>query len=332
MQKTGDGMGCEVFLPTGSSRDFCQALMTKHPKMRLPLFGQWELTYRCNLRCIHCYTDVYNHPRYFQKELQTWEILRILDELRKAGCLWLCLTGGEALMREDFFEIYRTAKEKGFLLILHTNGTLITEKAADFLKDYPPLLVEITLHATKAELFEKITQRKGSFGKVLQGIESLLQRNISLVLKVVGLTLNRDEILKVRTFVKQLGGVQFKFGEGLRDRLDGREDVYTYQLSEEELKVIEEEDPEMLQERELRLRDAEPPVCEAGIFTFHIDAFGQLQLCSRVRTKSYDLRKGSFDEGFYRYLHAFPCPFPRKMAAFEKEGMVSAEAAVAASP
>ncbi len=257
-------------------------------------------------------------------ELQTEEILRILDELEKEGCLRLCLTGGEIFMRKDFFEIYKAAKEKGFLLTLFTNGTLITEKVADFLKENPPFSIEVSLHATGEETFEKVTQGEGSFKKVLQAITLLLERNLHLVLKVTGLTVNREEILKIRSFVKELG-VPFKFGESIRRRLDDSEDVFKYQLSEKELQEIEEKDTEMLKEREDRSVNTESPQCESGFFTFHIDAWGQLQLCSGNRTKSYDLRKGSFREGFYQSLPHFPCRFPKKQFTFKKEEVIPIE-------
>src|SRR5436190_1139417 len=96
-----------------------------------PFLCQWEITCRCNLRCVMCYTDCYNSPANIKDELSTAEILRIMDEVALAGCLELVLTGGEPLARPDFFEIYGHAKTKGFLVTLFTNGTLITETIAD---------------------------------------------------------------------------------------------------------------------------------------------------------------------------------------------------------
>ncbi|MBI4436443.1 MAG: radical SAM protein [Candidatus Omnitrophica bacterium] len=318
-------MACD-FLSSVTDREFFKRLVAKSERGRLPLIGQWELTCRCNLHCIHCYTDVYNHPQYFPKELQTEEVLRILGELHKGGCLWLTLTGGEIFMRKDFFQIYKVAKDKGFLITLFTNGSLITEEVSDFLKENPPFSVEISLHATSKEIFEKVTQGEGSFQKVLRAINLLLERNLHLVLKVTGLTVNRDEILKIRAFVKGLGNVSFKFGEEIRNRLDGSEDVFEYQLSEKELREIEEKDPQMLREKEIQLREAETYQCESGFFNFHIDAYGMLQLCSGNRMKGYDLRKGSFHDGFYNHLPHFPCRFPKKEFMFKKNGFIPIKA------
>src|SRR5207249_3463494 len=82
---------------------------------------------RCNLRCIMCYTDCFNSPEMIQQELSFPEIVRIMDEIHEAGCLDLTLTGGEPLARRDFLDIYTYAKQKGFLVTVFTNGTLVTE-------------------------------------------------------------------------------------------------------------------------------------------------------------------------------------------------------------
>src|SRR5690348_14825719 len=91
---------------------------------RYPLFCQWEITCRCNLRCVMCYTDCFNTPEKIRTELSTAEIFRIMDELREAGGTEICFTGGEPLARPDFFEIYERAILSGFLVTVFSNGTL----------------------------------------------------------------------------------------------------------------------------------------------------------------------------------------------------------------
>src|SRR5881396_2360482 len=93
-------------ITTVQAKEFGDRLMTKQDGRRVPLTGQWELTCRCNLRCVMCYTDCFNHPENIRNELSTSEIIRIMDELAEAGCVELCLTGGEPLARPDFFDIY----------------------------------------------------------------------------------------------------------------------------------------------------------------------------------------------------------------------------------
>ncbi len=301
-------------IPQISGRELGQRLSEKLLGERFPLSGQWELTCRCNLACVMCYTDPFNTPERIRQELRYDEIIRIMDELQEAGCMELCLTGGEPLARRDFLDIYTHAKEKGFLVTVFTNGTLITAEIADHWIEYPPAMIEISFHGLTKESFESITQGRGSYERCLEGIRVLLERNLPLTLKTTGMTVNRDEILKIKESVSRLGKVQYKFGSEIRPRLDGSADVYRYQLPAEEIRAIEHADPEFSAERtrqdcqrQAMVRQGKD-LCGGGKYKFHIDAYGQLQLCSNNRRQSYDLRHGSFSEGFYELLPQFACP------------------------
>ncbi len=300
-------------------------LLDTHLKgARFPLQGQWELTCRCNLRCVMCYTDCFNTPDMLRRELSFPEIVRIMDEIQEAGCLELCLTGGEPLARKDFPEIYGYAKQKGFLVTVFTNATLLTESMADYWVRYPPSMIEISFHGLTQASFEPITQGAGSYDRCLEGIRMILDRQLPLTLKTTGMTVNRDEVLKIKDFVARLGHgrkVQYKLGGAIRARLDGSQDVYQYQLADEDIALIEQADPEFRAERarqeglEEDFARQGKSLCGSERYKFHIDAYGQLQLCSNNRRQSYDLRHGSFREGFYEHLPQFPCPNRRPQAA-----------------
>ena len=286
-----------------------------------PLTGQWELTCRCNLKCVMCYTDPFNTPEQIRQELSYEEVVRILDEIHKEGCLEITFTGGEPFARRDFLDIYTYAKRKGFLLTIFTNGTLITPKIADQLKAYPPSMIEISFHGLTRESFDQITLGSGSYEHCLEGIGLILERDLPLTLKTVGMTVNQDEILKIKEFVAGFEKAQYKFGADLRPRLDGSEDVFQYQLPSDEIRAIEQADAEFRAERVRQDRskkeriDQGQELCGGGRYKFHIDAYGQLQLCSNNRRQGYDLRQGSFREGFYQFLPDFPCPARRTAPA-----------------
>ena len=275
---------------------------------RFPYLCQWEITCRCNLRCVMCYTDCFNRPDKIRQELTTQEILRIMDELADAGCLELCLTGGEPLARPDFFDIYEYAKEKGFLITLFTNGTLITGEIADRLAARPPHRIEISLHGLTERTFDDITQGNGSFQRCMRAIGLLLERKLALVLKTTAMTLNRDEVLAIKQYVNGLGSVGYKLGVEMRPALDGSEAPARFGLSPSESLDITRQDPELWAET-CRVQSQPMPPCESGKHRFHIDAYGRLQLCSGNRRQGYDLRRGSFQEGFYQALPTFACPF-----------------------
>lgn len=297
-------------VPTQSSRQFTEKLFSNHFSKRFPWSGQWELTCRCNLKCVMCYTDCFNTPERIRRELSTGEIFRILGELHEAGCMEITFTGGEPFSRSDFKEIYERARHLGFLLTLFTNGTLMNEETADWLARHPPQRVEISLHGISAGVFDEVTQISGSFGRCLKAIKLLRERQIPLVLKTVGLTANQNEILAIKRYAGSLGeGVEWRFGQYLRDNLARDGDPFRYQLSEGKLQEIEREDPTLWQAKCDEVEKYQSITgCSPKLHSFHIDAYGQLQICSNNRLASYDLRKGSFREGFYEVLPTFSCP------------------------
>ena len=145
-------------LPEVSITHFAERLNREILAKRIPLTGSIELTHRCNLRCVHCYCNLpAGERKAMSRELTTEEVLDIYDQIAEAGCLWLLITGGEPLLRKDFREALAGAKQRGFILTLFTNGTLITPETADFLTEWRPYSIEITLYGATRETYEKIT-------------------------------------------------------------------------------------------------------------------------------------------------------------------------------
>src|SRR5881628_2305408 len=166
-----------------SEQNVLARMLDKVAGGRYPLLGQWELTCRCNLHCVMCYTDCFNTPDRLREELTLAEILRVMDEIHEAGCLELILTGGEPLARKDFLDIYAYAKQKGFLVTVFTNGTLLNERLVEFWTQYPPAMIEISFHGLTKQSFERITQGLGSYDRCREGIRLILERKLPLTLK-----------------------------------------------------------------------------------------------------------------------------------------------------
>ncbi len=286
-------------------------VLARSPGARFPWAGQWELTCRCNLKCVMCYTDCFNTPAQIRQELTTEEVIRILDELQEAGCVELTFTGGEPLARPDFMTIYEAAHRRGFFVTIFTNGTLITPSIADRWAEARPKSVEISLHGLSSAVFDGVTQVPGSLDRCRQGIALLMARRIPVVLKTVGLTMNWTEILAVKRFADSLGpGVTWRFGQYLRNDLAKTGAPFRLQLSENRLEELERQDPQLWEAKCEEIAQSEPSnkPCGGGLVGFHIDAYGQLQLCSNNRRAGYDLRTGSFEQGFYETLPTLPCP------------------------
>jgi len=181
-------------LPVLEYRDFSLTVHTDAGAHGRIVNAQIELTYGCNLHCVHCYTDCYNRPELIRRELGFDDITHILDQLADLGCLWICFTGGEIFMRSDFLDIYAYARRTGFLVTLFTNATLITERLADALAAQPPFSIDISCHGATDETFDRITQVRGSFRRFLAGVRLLLDRGLPVKLKANTMTLNRHEL------------------------------------------------------------------------------------------------------------------------------------------
>lgn len=144
----------------------------------------WLVTFRCNLRCRHCYVP---SPRRSQ-ELSTEESVCFIHHLGELGVPWIFLSGGEPLLRKDIEVILREVREAGMRVLLSINGTLVTPKVASLIKDLfketKQLYVGVSLYGPK-ELHDTITQVEGTFDKVMEGIKSLTDYGIPMYVKNV---------------------------------------------------------------------------------------------------------------------------------------------------
>ncbi len=141
----------------------------------------WNITRRCNLKCIHCYSD--SDAREYPGEL-TWDQCKgVLDDLAQFGVPGLLLSGGEPLIHPRFFDIASYARGKGLRLTLSTNGTLIDREAAQRLKDTGFAYVGISLDGIGAT-HDHFRGRPGAFDKTVQAF-----RHCKAVGQKVGLRL-----------------------------------------------------------------------------------------------------------------------------------------------
>jgi radical SAM protein with 4Fe4S-binding SPASM domain len=283
--------------------EFSEWLHRRVGNQHIPIYGSLEVTMHCNLRCQHCYIPIKQRRDQKDRELSQAEIEHILDEITDAGCLWLLLTGGEPFLRRDFLEIYTYAKRKGLILTIFTNGTLITKRISDYLAEWRPFNIEITLYGATQETYERVTGIKGSYTRCRRGIDLLLERNLPLGLKTVVMTLNHHELDEMKALANSLG-VQFRFDPILNPALDGSARPTSLRLSPEELVAIEKSDPDRasrwpktIQENLMKkIQDTNLFYCSAGKNSFHVDASGHLSMCISARNPIYNLRNGSFKE------------------------------------
>jgi radical SAM protein with 4Fe4S-binding SPASM domain len=293
---------------------FSEAFSGRLADRRVPLSGTIEVTRRCPLTCLHCYNNLpMSDAEAHKRELSYDEMCRLLDQMSDAGTLWLLLTGGEIFARPDFLDIYTYAKRKGFLITLFTNGTLVTERIADYLAEWRPFAIEITLYGLTKETYERLTGVPGSFEKCMRGIRLLRDRGLPLALKTVAVSTNRHEIPGMQRFAEEEIGVPFKFDSMINPRVDCSQSPLDVRLTPEESVALDLCDPKRSDEwirfadtvRQSLERTPAPGTvyqCGGGISSFAIDPYGRLSICVLSEAHKYDTRAGSFLEGWDGFL------------------------------
>jgi len=152
-------------------------LIARTVRKRLPLSVHFDLTYRCNERCVHCYLDHEDHG-----ELSTAECVDALEQLAKAGTLFLTFSGGEIFLRKDLEELLATARRLHFDVSLKTNALLVTPGRAEMLWRHGVRRVQISVYSSDAAIHDAITKVPGSLARSIAAIPLLRQRGIQVKL------------------------------------------------------------------------------------------------------------------------------------------------------
>lgn len=145
----------------------------------------WNVTRRCNLKCVHCYAHARDEA--FSGELSTQEGKTVLDDLARFGCPVVLFSGGEPLVRPDLVELAEYAVQKGMRAVISTNGTLIDGRTAGRLKKVGLSYVGISLDGMEA-VNDRFRGVRGAFRKAMDGIAACQDAGIKVGLRF---TMNR---------------------------------------------------------------------------------------------------------------------------------------------
>ena len=250
---------------------------------------QFELTSRCNERCIHCYIPNGKKNAGFDMSFERFKY--ILDQYAEMGGLQVTLSGGEALMNKDIAKILLYCREKDMQISLLTNLISLKKELIPILKDVNLSLIQVSLYSMDAEKHDSITTVKGSFEKTKTAIEKLHNADIPVQISCPIMKANKDgydEVMKYAQRLRMKAQTDYimmaqadlntsnlanrisieETEKVIRDIMENDVDYQTETLAQEPLSSISEEE------------FAEMPLCGAGLNDLCVTVNGDIYPCA----------------------------------------------------
>ena len=190
-----------------------------------PYTISWNLTQRCNQRCAHCYLSAFPGASAAE-ELSTEECFRVVDEIAEVNPdVLLILTGGEPLLRTDLFDLGGYAADKGFTVVLGTNGFLLKQQHAKAMRQSGIQGASISLDSTDPARHDAFRRLPGAWRGAIQATEVLRAEGLPFSLHMSVIEWNVEEIPAMIDLARDLGArvlnlfflVRTGRGEGLVD-------------------------------------------------------------------------------------------------------------------
>jgi MoaA/NifB/PqqE/SkfB family radical SAM enzyme len=166
-----------------------------------PTYVLWDITYKCNLRCIYCYNA---SPR-FENELSDEELLDIADQIVRMKIFSVCLSGGEPFLRwKPCIELARYLADHGVSVTVITNGWYVTEKRANELAKYVPE-VQVSIDGSRQEVHDKVRGEPGSFEKAVKAAKLFKKAGVKVNVATSLTRFNIEDFPNIITLCRELG-------------------------------------------------------------------------------------------------------------------------------
>jgi len=289
-----------------------------------PKWIAWEITRRCNLRCVHCRssseTEVKAHP-----DFPTDEAFRVIDDINSYAKPVIVLSGGEPLMRTDVFQIAQYGTDKGLRMCLATNGTLVDDEVCRKIKDSGIRIVSLSLDGSEEKVHDDFRGQQNAFAGTIRAAELFRNHGIEFIINSSFTKRNQEEIPKVYALAKKLGATAWYMfmivptgrGEEIMNELISKEDYeeilnWHYQMEKDEKDILvrptcaphyyrivlqkSKEEGSKFERRTLKFSTGGSKGCIAGQVIALIDVDGNVLPCSYFPKPAGNIRTQSFQD------------------------------------
>jgi AdoMet-dependent heme synthase len=289
-----------------------------------PKWIAWEITRRCNLKCVHCRSssemEVKGHPDFSQQEA-----FGILDNISDYAKPVVVLSGGEPLIRTDVFEIAKYGTGRGLRMCLATNGTLVTDNICGEIKDSGIKIVSLSLDGSTETVHDDFRSQKGAFSGTINAARLFKKHGIEFIVNSSFTKRNQEEIPKVYRLAKELGATAWYMfmivptgrGEEIMNELISKEDYedileWHYQMEKDESDMLvrptcaphyyrvvlqkAKEEKTKFERRTLKFSTGGSKGCIAGQLICLINVDGEVFPCSYFPKSAGNIKEQSFKE------------------------------------
>ena len=289
-----------------------------------PKWIAWEITRRCNLKCIHCRSaselTVTRHP-----DFPTKEAFRIIDDIADFVKPVIVLSGGEPLLRKDVFDIARYGAEKGLRMCLATNGTLVTDGVCEKIAESGIKIVSLSLDGASEDVHDDFRKQKGAFSGTINAAKLFKKHGIEFIVNSSFTKRNQEDIPKVYKLAKELGATAWYMfmivptgrGEEIMNELISKEDYenileWHYNMEKDEKDMLvrptcaphyyrivlqkSKKEDRKFERRALKFSTGGAKGCIAGQLIALIDVDGNVLPCSYFPKSAGNLKEKSFKE------------------------------------
>ncbi|MFA6104634.1 MAG: radical SAM protein [Victivallaceae bacterium] len=274
-----------------------------------------DLTYRCNNDCRHCWLRLSPGSKERSEELSTTELLDIVNQSRKLGVGSFAISGGEPMLRNDFYEIFDYITSKARSYSINTNGTLITPKIAQLMKRKGTKMV--ALYGATAKVHDHITRNPGSYEAAMTGFRYLKEAGTGFIVQLIPMKDNYHEFPKMIELAQSLSrycrvGVSWLYLSSC-GAPEINEEIKSQRLSPKD--VIELDKPDITYEEKRKKESAAEnqhvqtddclfASCIENRRDFHVDPYGMMSFCNFIKDSElrYDLRKGTVEDCWDNFI------------------------------
>ena len=277
-------------------------LHRKGRKLGLPITGNFELTARCNFNCPMCYVHMTQEQvDAVGRELTAQEWLSIAKEAKDKGMVFVLLTGGEPLVRKDFFEIYDGMRKMGLLISINSNGSMLKDEILERFLENPPFRFNISLYGGSNKTYQNMCGIP-AYDQVKENIRKLRQAGVDVSLNLSITPYNKDDLAQIFADAKELdlnirassymypsvrvNGEQYGCGNRLSCAESARYSVQwdILRFTEEEFAIRAKNMVQKLQTEQdgCPLEEGEGVRCRAGSTSFWMSWDGKMTPCGMM--------------------------------------------------